>query len=409
MITIKKLLPIPTNVWIILFGTFLINAAYWMSWPFLAIILHSKYHLSSSMIGAALSFPLAFSTIFGIYLGNIADKIGRSKIMIIGCFLSFCAYIIFAYAETLSLYMVAIWLANIGRSILEPASKSIFGDIVISENRASCQQLRYFFVNLGAAIGPLCVAYIGLAAKQVTFLITAIAYVIYALLLVLIFISQKNSSTSVQHKNQTSFYETLSILKSDHKFLLLILMNVLLWIVFAQFESSIAIYLSQLNNQSSAKILSIILFTNTMSVITLQFPLLRIVKNLSLNYRISLSIIILAISQLMFAHAVSQTLSAWVAATIIFSIAEVLLVPSISIQIDQMAPDHLRGSYFAASFVYRLGFGAYLGGALMQYVGAQNMYIFMFFIAFMTLLIYQISSSQLKNCNTQEKNREIFS
>lgn len=182
-----------------------------------------------------------------------------------------------------------------------------------------------------------------------------------------------------------------------------------MWIIFAQFESSIAIYLSQLNNQSSTKILSIILFTNTISVITLQFPLLKIVKNLSLNYRISLSIIILAISQLMFAHAVSQTLSTWVAATIIFSIAEVLLVPSISIQIDQIAPDHLKSSYFAASFLYRLGFGAYLGGALMQYVGVKNMYIFMFFIALIILLIYQISSSQLKNCKTQEKNREIFS
>ena len=147
MTTIKKFLSMPANVWIILFGTFLINAAYWMTWPFLAIILHSKYHLSSSMIGAALSFPLAFSTIFGIYLGNIADKVGRSKIMIIGCFLSFCAYIVFAYAEALTPYMITIWLANIGRAILEPASKSIFGDIVINENRASCQQLRYFFVN----------------------------------------------------------------------------------------------------------------------------------------------------------------------------------------------------------------------------------------------------------------------
>lgn len=409
MTTIKKFLSMPTNVWIILFGTFLINAAYWMTWPFLAMILHSKYHLSSSMIGASLSFPLVFSTIFGIYLGNIADKIGRNKIMIIGCLLSFCAYIVFAYAKTLALYMIAIWLANIGRAILEPASKSIFGDIVISENRASCQQLRYFFVNLGAAIGPLCVAYTGLAAKQVTFLITAIAYVIYAFLLVLIFISQKNSNTSIQHKNQYSFYETLNVLKSDHKFLLLILMNVLLWIIFAQFESSIAIYLSQLNHPSSTKILSIILFTNTISVITLQFPLLIAVKNLSLNYRISLSIIILAISQLMFACAISQTLAVWVMATIIFSIAEVLLVPSINIQIDQMAPDHLRGSYFSASFLYRLGFGAYLGGALIQYVGAKNMYIFMFFIAFLTLLLYQISSSQLKNNKSQEKNCEIFS
>ena len=381
----------PVNVWIILFGTFLINAAYWMTWPFLVIILHSRYHLSSSMIGASLSIPLVFSTLFGIYLGSISDKIGRNKIMFTGCFLSFCAYMIFVYAEALMIYMIAIWLANIGRAILEPASKTIFGDMVTNENRASCQQLRYFFINLGAAVGPLSVAYTGLATKQVTFLITAIAYMIYAFLLAFIFTYMKKEINATKHKNHYSFYETLSILKNDHKFLMLTLMNIFLWIIFAQFESSIAIYFSQLYGQFSVKILGIILFTNTLSVITLQFPLLKIVEKLHISSRIFISIIILALSQLMFAYATSQNISTWVISTIVFSIAEVLLVPSINIQIDQTSPDHLRGSYFAASFLYRLGFGAYLGGVLIQYFGTQNMFICMFFIALLTLFLYRAS------------------
>lgn len=378
-----------------LIGTVLINAAYWMTWPFLAILLHNQYHLPSSWIGAILSLSVIVSTLSGLYLGSVSDKIGRNTMMMIGCAISIMAYLMLAYADSILLYLTAILIVSLSRAILDPMSKAIFGDLVeSSENRSSALQLRYFAVNLGAAIGPLAGAYAGIAAQQGTFLVAAIAYAIYTVLLIKIFYT-KNATPSKQIKSQLSFLDTLKVLKMDHAFLMLVMTNILLWIVFVQFESSIAMYFSVLHLPDLIKLLSIIIFTNTMSVVILQFPLLHAMAKLTLPCRIYISVCILALSQLAFAFASPTSFTSWIIATIIFSIAEVILVPSLNIQIDQMAPNHLRGSYFAASFLYRIGFGAYIGGLLLQYFGAKELFISMFFVSIMAAVLY-FTSSRLK-------------
>lgn len=389
--SINTHLALSRHLWIMLLGTLLINAAYWMTWPFLAILLHNQYHLSPSWIGAMLSSSVVVSTLSGLYLGNVSDKIGRHTMMTVGCVMSILAYLILAYANNLMLYLIAILIASLARAILDPMSKAIFGDLVdSSDNRSAALQLRYFAVNLGAAIGPLLGAYAGIAAKQSTFLITSIAYAIYAVLLIKLFYA-KNAMPSKQVKSQLSFLAMLKILKMDHAFLALVVVNILVWIVFVQFESSIALYFAMLQLPELIKWLSLIIFTNTLAVVVLQFPLLHGMAKLSLAHRIYISLVILALSQLAFAIARPTNMASWIGATLIFSVAEVILVPSLNIQIDQMAPNHLRGSYFAVSFLYRIGFGAYIGGLLLQYSGAKGLFINMFFVTLITTALYGLS------------------
>lgn len=94
---------------------------------------------------------------------------------------------------------------------------------------------------------------------------------------------------------------------------------------------------------------------------------------------------------LAFTFAKISSFSSWIVATIIFNAAEVILVPSLNIKIDQMAPNHLRGSYFSASFSYRIGFGAYIGGVLLQSVGVKGLFVTMFFLSIITAALYSLS------------------
>ncbi len=137
---------------------------------------------------------------------------------------------------------------------------------------------------------------------------------------------------------------------------------------------------------------SVMIFTNTVIIISLQFPLLALMRNFSVAFRIYLSVAILGVSQLVFAFSPPETYLSWIAATIIFSIAEVIMIPSLNIIIDQMAPNDLRGSYFAASFLYRIGSGAYIGGVLLQFVGGKGLFLSMFFICLIIAGLYFYSS-----------------
>jgi MFS family permease len=390
--SIGLLLALPRNLWIMLLGTLLINAAYWMTWPFLAILLHNQYHLSTSAIGAMLSLSVVVSTLAGLYLGNVSDKMGRHTMMVVGCVLAVLAYLMLAYANSVMLYLMAMGVVSLSRAILDPMSKAIFGDLVESaDHRAAALQLRYCMVNLGAALGPLVGAYAGLAAQQQTFLVASVAYAIYSALLAKIFYA-KDALPIHQVKSSLSFWAMLTLLKVDHAFLALVMVNILLWIVFVQFESSIALYFAMLHLPGLVQLLSFIIATNTLTVVVLQFPLLRGLARWSVPHRIYISLAILAISQLAFASVNSTRYLPWIVATMIFSMAEVILVPSLNIQIDQMAPNHLRGSYFAVSFLYRIGFGAYIGGVLLQHGGAKGLFITMFFVTIVSAVLYHLSS-----------------
>ncbi|AOM42862.1 hypothetical protein A9255_10605 [Xenorhabdus hominickii] len=61
----------------------------------------------------------------------------------------------------------------------------------------------------------------------------------------------------------------------------------------------------------------------------------------------------------------------WGLVTIVFSIAEAILLPNLSILLDRLAPERYRGAYLGASTLAVLGLslGPFVGGALLEWRG----------------------------------------
>lgn len=387
-----NLIKIPYSAWLVLIGTFITSGTYWMTWPFLAVILNQNYHLSASYIGAIFSISTLFSTCIGIYFGNLSDKLGRSKMIIYACIISAVAFAFLAIASNITLCSLAIILISLSRALLDPLNKAIFSDMIdVIEDKTIALHLRYFVVNLGAGCGPLIGLYLGLAAQQGTFIVTAMSFLVYLFFLFPILntkINNLNSTSFEKNDKKHDFLKMLQLLACDRAFMILVLINILLWIILVQFESTIALYFSILKISTLTKFLSILILTNTLTIILLQFPLLAILKNISITYRIYFSIAMLSISQLMFSFSSPENLPFWIISTIVFSIAEVILVPNLNIVIDKLAPKELRGCYFAASFLYRIGSGSYIGGILLQLTGGKGLFLSMFFICLIIAILY---------------------
>jgi MFS family permease len=67
----------------------------------------------------------------------------------------------------------------------------------------------------------------------------------------------------------------------------------------------------------------------------------------------------------------------WIAATCVLSMGEAILFPTLNLQADRMAPEHLKGSYFGAINLSNLGFaaGPLLGGIMLQYLGGPITFV----------------------------------
>ncbi|MOA54383.1 putative transporter [compost metagenome] len=81
-------------------------------------------------------------------------------------------------------------------------------------------------------------------------------------------------------------------------------------------------------------------------------------------------------------------------AVILLSVGECILFPLLNVLIDQMAPSHLKGSYFGAASMSGLGvaIGALLGGWILANWGGGWLYALMALLCLVILMLYGLST-----------------
>ncbi|WP_116365795.1 MDR family MFS transporter [Parahaliea mediterranea] len=389
----RQLRAFPPLVWIILVGSFFGRGTYFMVWPFLAILLYEKFNLGAAQIGLILSASAVGAAVLGFYVGALSDRHGRRSILLAGTAINTLAFAVLAFAESLPAFVAAMTLCSIGRAIWEPPSSALIGDLLKERRqRELALQLRYFLINAGAAMGPIVGVWAGLSAQQSTFGLTALSYLALNLAFVWAFAHTASGRQARQRRDRTaSFRGTLAVLRRDHMFLVVILANVLALFIYAQMDSSLVQYLTRAEAPNLVALISSLILVNAVTVIVLQFPLLSLMSGMPTNQRIVIGLVILAAGQLWVALNPVTFIYGWLGATFVVSVAEAILFPTMSVQIDQMAPDHLRGSYFGASSFYSLGWSLapLAGGIVLELWSGPVLFGAMFLLCGLVWVLYR--------------------
>lgn len=363
--------PFPRIVWMVLAGTLLVRTSFFLVWPFLSVILLRRYHIPPSEVGLILGLGALVSSTSAFYLGNLSDRFGRRDVIIGGCAMSVLACVIFATADRVILYALGAVLVGFSRAAIEAPSNGLIAEsIPQARTRELAFHGRYFLANVGAAAGPLIGFTLGLATQQRTFLITACAYAIYAAAILHGFrnVSRKHA---VHGRTDSRFAAAVQTLRSDHRFLLVIISTFLTYAAYAQVESTLVQYLNLGGRISGVAIATSIIATNGITIILSQFLLLRLLRNYGLHFRIQIGLVLFVVGFLAYSVLPPAGYAGWIIATFILSLGEAVLFPTLNLQADLLAPAHLRGSYFGALSLAGLGFaaGPFVGGVLLQYLG----------------------------------------
>jgi len=402
----QSLYGLPPLIWIVLLGSFFGRGTYFMVWPFLAILLHEKFALGPGAIGVILSVSAMASAVLGFYVGALSDRCGRRSILILGTAINAFAFLVLSVAETLTAFVVSITLCSVGRAIWEPPSSALFGDLIPDKHaRELALQFRYFLINVGAALGPMVGVWVGISAQQSTFGLTALSYLLLCLGFVWAFrYSAAGRASVAQRHTVTNFSGTLRVLRQDRVFLVVVLANILTLFIYAHFDTSLVQYLTQMHAPALVGLISSMILVNALTIVLLQFPLLRLMRGLSVNNRMLVGVMILAAGQVWFALNPVHLAYGWLGATFIVSLAEAILFPTMSIQVDRMAPHHLRGSYFGASSFYSFGWSSapLVGGFVIEWLGGSVLYWGMFALCGVVLLLYRHSRRQAETLPRSE-------
>jgi MFS family permease len=205
----------------------------------------------------------------------------------------------------------------------------------------------------------------------------------------------RNRSSAEELPN---FRRTLSIIAKDAVFVRLMVANFLMMFVYAQIESSIPQVIVRSGIEEATTIIAGLVLVNTVTIILFQFPTLKLMERKPLFFRARLGMGLMAIAQLGFLFTPEQWPVGWLVACFVLSIGEVIAFPTLNVQIDKLAPEHLRGSYFGAATLCALGFAAapLVGGIMIGSFNSNWLFAGCFVVCLVMIWLYFKAENKAK-------------
>lgn len=384
-------------VWTVLIGVLIARTSFFMAWPFLVVFLYQDYGASAIEVGGMLAASAFIGSSTGLYSGYLSDKFGRKWLMVAGCFIAFFAYCGIALATEMWHFHLLVLLTGLMHPMIDGPAKAVLGDSLADlKDRELALNTRYFLLNIGGAVGPLIGVTLALADPQSLFLVTGITHLVYAFWIM--FGIERKSHKADKGKESSvlpNFRQTLKVISQDKIFVLLLFANLLLMFVYAQLESSVPQVIVRSGIEDAAKLIAMLMVVNTATIVIFQFPLLKLMEKLPLFSRTRIGMVLIAMGQVGFIVSPNDSALGWAIACFIISVGEVITFPTINVQIDRLAPDHLRGSYFGATALYTLGFaiGPLLGGVMIEWFGATWLFALCFVACLGMIWLYYVASN----------------
>ncbi|WP_261883879.1 MDR family MFS transporter [Vibrio pelagius] len=381
------------SVWTVLTGTLLARTSYFMAWPFLIVFLYEDYGASAIEVGTMLAVSAVVGAGTGLYSGYLSDKLGRKWVMVLGSWIASISYTGIALASEVWQFYVLIMMTGLMRPMIEAPAKAVIGDNLKDlKDRELALNIRYFLLNLGGALGPLIGITLALSQPQNLFFVAGGTYVVYGFWL-LLGIERKGTFTKPDPSQLPNFAATLNVIRKDNIFVKLMVANFIMMFVYAQVESSIPQVIVRSSITDAAQLIAGLVLVNTLTIIVFQFPMLKWLEHVPLFVRTRIGMILMAIAQIGFLFTPNDWPLGWGMACFILSLGEVIAFPTLNVQIDRMAPPHLRGSYFGAAALYSLGFAIapLLGGVVIEVLSAYWLFVLCFILCLVMIWLYWLA------------------
>ncbi|CAH7400690.1 MFS transporter [Vibrio chagasii] len=381
------------SVWTVLTGTLLARTSYFMAWPFLIVFLYEDYGASAIEVGTMLAVSAVVGAGTGLYSGYLSDKLGRKWVMVLGSWIASISYTGIALASEVWQFYMLIMMTGLMRPMIEAPAKAVIGDnLKDSKDRELALNIRYFLLNLGGALGPLIGITLALSQPQNLFFVAGGTYVVYGFWL-LLGIERKGTFTKPDPSQLPNFAATLNVIRKDNIFVKLMVANFIMMFVYAQVESSIPQVIVRSSIADAAQLIAGLVLVNTLTIIVFQFPMLKWLEHVPLFVRTRIGMILMAIAQIGFLFTPNDWPLGWGIACFILSLGEVIAFPTLNVQIDRMAPPHLRGSYFGAAALYSLGFAIapLLGGVVIEMLSAYWLFVLCFILCLAMIWLYWLA------------------
>jgi MFS family permease len=348
----------PRQYWLMIVGLILATAGGSMIWPYLLIYVSGKLSLPLSAVAALISINAGTGLFSSIIAGTLADRIGRKIVMNASLILTGIAYLLLMRAETYTHFVLLMVLIGLSNPLYQVGADAMLADLIPSEQRNDAYAINRIANNAAFAIGPAVGGFLATRSYDFAFYGAAAGFLSYAVLLFFFAretldktASQRVSESTVQTLDgiaERGGYQRVLADKKYMSFVVLISMGLIapsmLWIL-------LSVYTKTQFGLPEAQY-GWIPTTNALMCVFVQYFVTLITRRHRTLPVSAAGILVYALG----AGSVALMTGFWGfwLSMVILTFGELILIPTASKYVADIAPADLRGRYMS---VYWIGWG----------------------------------------------------
>lgn len=390
----------PALARILVGGSAIMSLANSITIPFLTVFLRTRLHLPVATVGFVVGSSILFGIVGGILAGVASDLVGRRRVLLAALALVAVGFAGFLLVQGAVSAFLVNGLTALASSAFTPVAKVLLTDLLPPRLRVSWFSYQYLATNAGYAAGPLIGVALGLTGARPSFLVAAVVYLGY--LAVVTTATRRipppypvasggaapagGPAAGAARGVLAGFRDAVRAVLSDRRMLLLMLAAILLETVHRRISALLAQDFVQ-DFDDSARMLAAVMTANAVAVLVCQLPAAKLVARHDPVNAITVGGVLSFTGMAGFAF--SGTMWQFVAAMVVFTVGETLIVPAEFAFLDRLAPPELRGSYFGVQTFAQLGgfIGPYAGSLVLVGYGGTTMFLSVGSLALLSVAI----------------------
>ena len=362
---------LPRQVWLVQAGGVVNSLGNGIVFPFIVIYLHNIRGISFAEAGLALSAGAIAALAAGFGAGTIVDRFGGRNTLLLGLLLQAASFALFPMIREAWHAVALLALEGAGTACFWPGQSTLLSHLTPPERTHSAFALQRISMNLGLGLGGVIGGLIASTSHPESF--TTLFLVDAATFLAFVGILATIHEPRVQEPRDAdrSALGYRAVLR-DRNFVWLLGLNVLFVAVGYEVFALLPPFAKNYAGVSERWVGTMWL-ANTILIVLFQLPVSKALEGRRRMRALALmSLLFGAAAMIVFGGGIWLTGTAaalvFVCATLVFGVGETLQGPTQAPLVADLAPDHLRGRYFAlGSMSWSAGsiLGPAIGGPLL--------------------------------------------
>jgi len=363
---------LPRSVWLVQVGGVVNSLGNGIVLPFIVIYLHNVRGISFAEAGFALAFGGVAALLAGLVAGSTVDRIGGRNTLLLGLLLQSAAFLLFPLIREPWQAFVLLALEGAGTACFWPGQSTLLARLTPPTERHSAYALQRVSMNLGMGLGGVIGGLIATTSDPESFtklfLLDAATFLVFVAVLSAI----REPRVTEEEEREEAAAGGYRAVTRDRNFVALLALNVLFVAVGYEVFALLPPFAKNYAGVGERWI-GMIWLANTLLIVIIQLPVSKALEGRRRMAALALMNVLWAIASLIVLAAgglLTGTSAAVVliTATLVFGLGETLQGPTQAPLVADLAPDRLRGRYFAlGSMSWSAGsiLGPAVGGPLL--------------------------------------------